>query len=75
MLEQNRLALIRSWSMDGATGDLDRSFESAVDIHALTAVRDEEPTTTPERSVRPAFMMKPAGEGEWRPLIAEPGIA
>jgi len=63
MLEENRLALIRRWSMEGARAD-------------LAAPRPEEPvrTTTPDTGGSPV-LVKPAGGDDWRPLLADPSHA
>ena len=75
-MDTGRLALIRRWSMDGAHDDLNRRFESPVDIHAVVADLDDEPRS--EVAPRPAtapVLMRPAGGDDWRPLVIEPSPA
>ncbi len=68
MLADNRLALIRRWSMDGACEDVEHRFESAPDMEALGVERaeDEVPPVAPT-----PVMLKAAGGDDWSPL-AEP---
>jgi hypothetical protein len=64
VLADNRLALIRSWSMDGACEDVDRRFESSPDMEALGVERAEDEL--------PPTLLKPTGGDGWRPLAADP---
>jgi hypothetical protein len=67
----NTTRLISQWSMDGARTDLHRGFHSAVDILAALAGRSDEPAAPPsESAVTDALLVKPAGGGDWQPLLA-----
>jgi hypothetical protein len=73
-MTENRLELIRRWSMAGAPGAVDHDFGSPVDIHAAVGERGDEPegTTSPAPQT---VLLKPAGEDGWQPLLAEPNPA
>ena len=64
----NTTALISNWSMAGARSELERRFGSAPDIVAAVA---ESLDRGPVRIPAAPLMVKPAGEGEWRPLAAD----
>lgn len=72
----NTTALIDQWSMDGAASDIERRFESAVDIIALVSELPDEPADVPdaddESAEAPAdtLLVKRAGEDDWQPLVA-----
>lgn len=68
----NTTDLIREWSMDGATDDVDGSFGTLVDITAQLSEREAEG----ERELEPAPIPAPllyksadAEDDDWRPLL------
>ena len=67
MLDENRLALIRRWGMDGAQRDLGIRVEAA--DHALVRKRPSASASAPP------VLVKAAGEDDWRPLVAAPSPA
>ena len=67
MLQASRLALICRWGMDGARDDLGIRSDQAPDLRAITGEREE--TGSGSGLQLPVFM-KPAGEGDWQPLLA-----
>jgi hypothetical protein len=69
--DTNTLVLIHKWSMAGARSDLGDHFGSPVDIHAAVAERTQEPVAEAPPPASPQVMMKPAGEGDWRPLLVQ----
>jgi hypothetical protein len=62
MLAENRLALIRKWSMEGARA-------------AIAGERAEEQPRHTATAGLPPVLVKPAGESDWRPLLADPSHA
>jgi hypothetical protein len=74
MTETNTLALIRKWSMEGAREDFEGRFGSPVDIHALVGVRTEERADHAPLPAQAPVLMKPAGEDDWRPLLAADAV-
>lgn len=68
----NTTDLIREWSMDGASGDLDGSFGTLVDITAQLSDREHEREAELEPTAAPApllFKSADAGDDDWRPLV------
>jgi hypothetical protein len=68
----NTTDLIREWSMDGASEDVDGSFATLVDITARLSERESED----ERELEPAPVPAPllyksadADDDDWRPLL------
>jgi hypothetical protein len=72
MLDENRLALIRRWGMDGAHDDLGIRLDPPPDLEAITGERDEPPAVG---GLQLPVFMKPAGGDGWQPLVAEPTLA
>lgn len=70
MLAENRLALIRTWSMAGAREDLGMHFDSPIDLNAIGA-GSSDAVVELDSSAPAHVLMKPAGEDEWQPLVAE----
>jgi hypothetical protein len=67
----NTTRLISQWSMDGARTDLRHGFRSAVDIVAALSGRSNEPAApTSESAGTDGLLVKPAGGGDWQPLLA-----
>jgi hypothetical protein len=66
----NTTRLIRHWSMEGAVNDIQHDFGSAVDIHAAVSERPGEPAATPAAESAAGLLVKPAGGGDWQPLLA-----
>lgn len=69
--EANTMSLIQSWSMDGASADLDGRFGSSRDNYALASEHDDEPASEAAPPAQAPLMMKPAGEDGWRPLLTD----
>ena len=72
-MEQSRLALIRRWGMDGARDDLGIRVDPPPNLEAITGDR-REPRADGTGLQLPVFM-KPAGEDDWQPLVAQPSLA
>ena len=70
-MTQDRLVLIRQWSMAGALDDVERDFGSPVDIHTAVGERPNasEMSQPPDQ---PPVLLKSAGDGDWHPLPGEP---
>ena len=64
----NTTDLIREWSMDGASRDVDDSFAGFVDITAHLAEREQEPEIEPAAIPAP-LLLKSADDDDWRPLV------
>jgi hypothetical protein len=70
---RNTTALIGKWSMDGAHGFVVGGFRSSLDILAIVSARSHEPSSVPAAPTPAPLLLKPAGEGDWQPLLgAEP---
>jgi hypothetical protein len=70
VMEENRLALIRRWSMAGTCEDLGMRAEAPLDTHAVAAAGDEhEGVAEPGRAMQ---LREPLGEHDRRSLVAEP---
>jgi hypothetical protein len=67
----NTTRLIGHWSMDGARNDLRQGFRSAVDILAVVSGLTAQPSAeTGAPQAADGLLVKPAGEGDWQPLLA-----
>jgi len=68
----NTTDLIREWSMDGASGDVDGSFGTLVDISAQLSAREPEHERELEPPPVPApllYKSADADDDDWRPLL------
>jgi hypothetical protein len=73
----NTTRLIRHWSMGSALSDdrLRHGAASALDIRAAVSAHVDErapelPAAPGDDAGRPGLLVKPAGGGDWQPLLA-----
>jgi hypothetical protein len=72
----NTTHLISHWSMGSALSDdrLRHGAASAPDIHAAVSAQEgeraPEPAAPGTDAGEPGLLMKPAGGGDWQPLLA-----